>query len=982
MTIIIFGDKIRNRNKCCRTRKQKKLPYWNEHCRHAIYARNRARNKMIRNRTAENIESYRKLKGIAQKTIKTAASDYWHTFCGTLHRTTKLSTVWSMAKRMNGVSTSGKPHILLHENEIIESDRDKANLFVKNFSKVSSDDNYSIEFSIRRQFESASLCGNTADSTFKYENGCALNDCFSYHELKRAIRGSKNSTPGQDRISYAMLQHLSRQSLNALLRLCNEIWRTGTFPQAWRHSIIVPVLKAGKDKQDLSSYRPISLTSTIGKIMEKLVKDRLMYYLEKNGILNNRQTGFRQGRSTTDQLIRLQDTINKYNLNRGYTAAVFIDFQSAYDMLWHDGLLVKLKKMGVTGEMYNYIKQFLSGRTIQVRVGKELSDIVENKNGTPQRSVISPLLFLIMINDLPECIKGSEVSLFADDSCLFKSGRRLDAITKSLQTDLNNLAEWCEKNGFKISMEKTVAVLFTHRKDNIHSTLKIKDTFIKVEDKARFLGLIFDSKLTWNDHVDYIIDKCKKRLNVMRAVAGNKWGASKKVLLIIYRSLIRSILDYGAIALDSMSNRNKERLDSVQAQALRIACGAARGTATAALQVEMGEPPLQIRRLQLQLQYAVKVKSLKDHPAKKVFEPHWTARNNKFDLNTEPIYYKVADFIATTEIIETEHVRPKTDPPWRRKQCHVDISIAKAGRKDENPNLLCTLAKEKIDTYKQCLHIFTDASKTSTGQTAASYCIPQLKVEHSCRLSDGITIFAGELAALHMALLWIKDNYERNTLQQDIVVFSDSLSCLTALKTGYSACRPKLLDDVLQTVNEIGLSILFVWIPSHLGLKGNELADRLAQAATRNAVVDTELNFEILEYKIKVKKFILEKWQTQWSTSLHGEFYRKVESRVSLEIKYEHGSRNKEVTLTRLRLGKCWVNEYLARIKAVYSDRCPLCKKSSETVEHFILLCPSSDLCKKVLSVCRQINVLPEIGQVLSNKKVLDEIYVNLSRKI
>ena len=159
---------------------------------------------------------------------------------------------------------------------------------------------------------------------------------------------------------------------------------------------------------------------------------------------------------------------------------------------------------------------------------KELSEIIEITNGTLQGSVISPLLFLIMINDLPDCIKGSEITLFADDSCLFKSGRRLDAIIRSLQTDLNKLVEWCEENSFKISMEKTVAVLFTHRKENIHSTLKVKDTFVKVEHKARFLGLIFDSKLTWNDHVDYIIDKCKKRLNVMRAVAGNKWGASKK----------------------------------------------------------------------------------------------------------------------------------------------------------------------------------------------------------------------------------------------------------------------------------------------------------------------------------------------------------------------------------------------------------------------------------------------------------------------
>jgi len=88
-------------------------------------------------------------------------------------------------------------------------------------------------------------------------------------------------------------------------------------------------------------------------------------------------------------------------------------------------------------------------------------------------------------------------------------------------------------------------------------------------------------------------------------------------------------VDYGAIALDSITNRNKERLDSIQAQALRIACGAVGGTATAALQVEMGEPPLQIRRLQLQLQYAVKVKALKDHSAKKVFEPHWTAKYKK-----------------------------------------------------------------------------------------------------------------------------------------------------------------------------------------------------------------------------------------------------------------------------------------------------------------------------------------------------------------
>jgi len=127
-----------------------------------------------------------------------------------------------------------------------------------------------------------------------------------------------------------------------------------------------------------------------------------------------------------------------------------------------------------------------------------------------------------------------------------------------------------------------VAVLFPHRMESIRSALKINDRFIKMEDKAKFLGLVLDSKLTWKAHVDYIVDKCKKRLNLMRAIAGNKWGASKKVLHTVYRSLIRSILDYGAIFFDCMSDINKQKLDSVQAQALRIACGAARGTSTEA----------------------------------------------------------------------------------------------------------------------------------------------------------------------------------------------------------------------------------------------------------------------------------------------------------------------------------------------------------------------------------------------------------------
>ena len=110
--------------------------------------------------------------------------------------------------------------------------------------------------------------------------------------------------------------------------------------------------------------------------------------------------------------------------------------------------------------------------------------------------------------------------------------------------NLHRISTWCDTWGFKISLEKTVAVVFSHR-THTNIDLKINNHLVKIDNKAKFLGLVFDSKLNWNEHIKYLEEKCKKRLNLMRAVSGNTWGANKKSLLTIYRSLIRSVIDYG-----------------------------------------------------------------------------------------------------------------------------------------------------------------------------------------------------------------------------------------------------------------------------------------------------------------------------------------------------------------------------------------------------------------------------------------------------
>src|SRR5271157_6038968 len=148
-----------------------------------------------------------------------------------------------------------------------------------------------------------------------------------------------------------------------------------------------------------------------------------------------------------------------------------------------------------------------------------------------------------MINDLQQVIKNSELSLFADDSTLYKSGTNIKHLSKQIQQDLDSINIWCNQWGFKISSTKSTAVVFTNKtKYQIKLTIDNKD--IKIDKTVKFLGLIFDTKLNWVHHIKYITKKCNKKLNLMRYVSGAHWGASKKALLTIYRTLIRSVIDY------------------------------------------------------------------------------------------------------------------------------------------------------------------------------------------------------------------------------------------------------------------------------------------------------------------------------------------------------------------------------------------------------------------------------------------------------
>ena len=153
----------------------------------------------------------------------------------------------------------------------------------------------------------------------------------------------------------------------------------------------------------VQAVKPIALTSQMGKTMEKMVNDRLAYWVESKGWFQWYQSGFRRGRGTMDPVVCLEDAVRKAQVNKETVVAVFFDIEKAYDMMWTEGLLIKLNKMGVRGRIYQWISAFLSERTLRVRIDGELSESFRAENCTPQGSIVSPLFFAIITRYLKIC---------------------------------------------------------------------------------------------------------------------------------------------------------------------------------------------------------------------------------------------------------------------------------------------------------------------------------------------------------------------------------------------------------------------------------------------------------------------------------------------------------------------------------------------------------------------------------------------------
>ena len=260
--------------------------------------------------------------------------------------------------------------------------------------------------------------------------------------LKILLHLNTSKSTGADKVSNRLLKETAHQIAPSLAAVFNKSLHLCKVPTKWKEAIITPIFKKG-DKSAKTNYRPVSILSNVAKIMEKVVYKTLYEYCTDNGILTWRNSGFKAKDSTINHMIFMMDKIYR-DIERGNDVAiVYLDQSRAFDRIWHAGLIHKLKHMGFTGSLLNWIADYLFNRTICVGIEGHTSPWFDITAGVPQGSILGPLLFLLFVNDIENDIE-SDIHLYADDTALVESFSRSeeDEAFSLLNRDLQKLDEW------------------------------------------------------------------------------------------------------------------------------------------------------------------------------------------------------------------------------------------------------------------------------------------------------------------------------------------------------------------------------------------------------------------------------------------------------------------------------------------------------------------------------------------------------------
>lgn len=403
--------------------------------------------------------------------------------------------------------------------------------------------------------------GYVSNNSVTHNLTATLHDIYlSENEVERVLKGLDwRKGAGSDGIPAIFVLRCADVLALPLTLIFNKSLSKGQFPSAWKEALILPLFKDG-NRSDVGNYRPISILPIFGKVLESLIYPVIYWHVKP--YLIPQQHGFINSRSTATNLAcYVTDLVSAVD-SRSCADVIYTDFSKAFDKVDHMILISKLSsQFGFHGNVLKWCQSYLANRKFKVVINGQSSDVFDISSGVPQGSHLGPLFFNLFINDVAHCFRHSTFYLYADD---LKIVKRVDNILDCthLQEDIDRFVDWCSDNRMVLNIKKCHFIRFTRKKEPFTYMYKIKNQPLNEVTEIRDLGVHFDKKLTFNVHIDKLVNKCFKMLGFV--IRNTKTFKSPHSKILIYNALIRSSLEYCSVIWSPRYEVHIKRVESVQ----------------------------------------------------------------------------------------------------------------------------------------------------------------------------------------------------------------------------------------------------------------------------------------------------------------------------------------------------------------------------------------------------------------------------------
>ena len=524
-------------------------PWMNKCTAEAIDKKRRAWVRYQNCRSEVNHDEYKNCRDSATQTVREAKYSYEKSLADNIKTDNKYfwRYVRSKTKTKDGISD-----LIMEDGSLSKSDEEKANVLNQFFASV---------------FTREDL-NNVPTLEDRLSSDDVLSDIDITEEMVLKILTDLNVTksPGPDGIHNKVLHELRDILSKPLARFFTMTLQEGKVPSYWKEANVTPLFKKG-NKHLAENYRPVSLTSTVCKIMETIVKRKVMDHMETKNLFSVHQHGFRSGHSCITQLLEVIEIWTKAIDNKENIDVVYLDFRKAFDTVPLERLLIKLKAYGIKGNLLEWIKSFLIERKQRVLVNGTTSEWTDVVSGVPQGSVLGPALFLIFINDLPDTVH-SLVKIFADDTKIFTSVNK-ESDTLKIQSDLDALSKWSDDWQLRFNASKCKRMHIGQT--NPHHAYQMLDngnqTVITEVAEEKDIGVTFTSDLMFEKHIVNAVNKANKILGIIRRTFS---FLDKDMFLQLYKTLVRPHIEYGSVIWSPYFKKDIFLIENLQRRATKM----------------------------------------------------------------------------------------------------------------------------------------------------------------------------------------------------------------------------------------------------------------------------------------------------------------------------------------------------------------------------------------------------------------------------